>query len=149
MAPAHSRRRDLRLSCRRRDTAATDDFSDLAELVTAAAARLARELNDSAVDHDDIEQELWIRLYRGMPGHDPALGDRLRFAKMLFKRHRVTLIRARYAEKRPSLYSNHSVARTAKPDSNRPSPATAAWPSLVRSAAPKLITPICGSTCRP
>ncbi len=41
-----------------------------------------------------------MRLHQGMPGHDPALGERLQFAKMLLKRHRVTLIRARYAEKR-------------------------------------------------
>ncbi len=100
MAPAHSRRRAQRRSCRRQDAAATDDLSDLAESVASAAARLARELNDPAVDRDDIEQELWIRLYTGMPRHDPARGDRVRFARMLLKRHRATLTRARYAEKR-------------------------------------------------
>lgn len=100
MAPAHSRRGVQRRSCRRPDAAAPDDLSDLSELVAAAAKRLARELNDPAVDEEDLRQELLIRLHQGMPGHDPRLGDRLQFAKLLLKRQRISLIRRRYAEKR-------------------------------------------------
>jgi hypothetical protein len=100
MLPAHSRRRVSRRPCRRRNAAATDDLSDLTELVATAAARLARQLNDPAYGQDDIEQELRLRLLEGMPRHDPALGDRVKFAKILISRQKETLLRAHFAEKR-------------------------------------------------
>jgi RNA polymerase sigma-70 factor (ECF subfamily) len=100
MATAHSRRRYRRqLGCRR-EVVATDELSDLTELVTAAAARLIRQLDDAAIEQEDLEQEFLVRLLEGMPRHDPALGGRNRFAKVLIRRQRVTQLRAYFAEKR-------------------------------------------------
>lgn len=100
MSPAHSRRRDLRRPCRRRDAATNVDLSDLAGIIRNVAVRVARELNDPAWDREDIEQEFRIRLIEGLSGYDPDLGDRMQFVKMLLKRQRVSLVRRRYAEKR-------------------------------------------------
>jgi DNA-directed RNA polymerase specialized sigma24 family protein len=100
MAPAHFRRRTLRRACRSRDVAANEDLADLSELVLAAAARLARQLNDPAVDEEDLRQEFLIRLHQGMSNHDPALSDRVQFAKVLMKRHRVTQLRKHFSAKR-------------------------------------------------
>jgi len=77
--------------------------------VRRKARRLVARGGFAASDREDLEQELAIRLWRGLPSYDPALGSIESFIATILHRAAATLWRSRHSQRRGNGLAYHSL----------------------------------------